>query len=271
MGMIYSLIALGITLIFSIMKTINFAHGQLYMLGGYSTFYLNIQYGVNYYVSLLLTLIIMFVVGAGLQRGFFRYLRGQELPSLLLSLAIAMGLEAAALLIFGPMNKGIPPQIPRVLSFGFVKLSGTRLFVVIVSASLFLALSLFVGRVKVGQAMRALAQDSIAASLQGIDINRMSWLGFGIGSALAGVAGGLLVPIYYLQPAIGTPMLIKCFLVMVLGGLGSILGCLVGAFILSFIESIGVFFLPGNVALICAFSIVIILLIFRPRGILGRE
>jgi len=271
LGLIYSLIALGITLIFSIMKTINFAHGQLYMLGGYAAFYLTMRYHTNYYVALPITMAIMFLVGALLERTLFRHLRGQELPSLLLSLAIAMGLEAAALVVFGPLNKGIPPPITHVFSVGLVRLSGTRVFVIIVSALLFLGLSYFVARVKAGQAMRALAQDPEAACLQGIDINRMSWLGFAIGSALAGAAGGLLVPVYYLQPAIGTPMLIKCFLVMVLGGLGSIPGCLVGALILGFTESIGTFFFPGNIALIFAFTVVIIFLTFRPQGILGRE
>lgn len=271
LGFIYSLFALGITLIFSIMKTMNFAHGQLYMLGGYSTFYLHVQYGVNYYLALPLTMVILFAVGAALERGLFRHLRSQELGSLLLALGIAMALEAGALIVFGPLNKGIPPTMPEVFQIGFVRLSGTRLFVIIVSAALFLALLFFVNRVKAGQAMRALAQDREAASLQGINVNRISWVGFGIGSALAGAAGGLLVPIYYLQPAIGMPMLLKSFLVMVLGGLGSILGCLIGAFIFAFIESLGVFFLPGNIALIVAFTLVILLLVFRPQGILGHE
>jgi len=253
------------------MKTINFAHGQLYMLGGYATFYLSVQYHVNYYIALPLTMAIMFLLGAALERTLFRHLRGQELPSLLLSLGIAMGFEAAALLVFGPLNRGIPPPIAHVFSICDVRLSGTRVFVIIASTILFLGLTYFVKRVKAGQAMRALAQDPETASLQGIDINRMSWLGFGIGSALAGAAGGLLVPIYYLQPAIGTPMLIKCFLVMVLGGLGSIPGCLVGALMLGFTESIGTFFFPGNIAMIFAFTVVIIFLIFRPQGLLGRE
>jgi branched-chain amino acid transport system permease protein len=182
-----------------------------------------------------------------------------------------MGLEAAALLFFGPLNKGIPPPIKKVFSIGNVRFSGTRVLVIMVSAFLFIALTYFVARVKTGQAMRALAQDPEAASLQGIDVNRMSWLGFALGSALAGAAGGLLVPIFYLQPAIGTPMLIKCFLVMVIGGLGSIPGCLVGAMVLGFTESLGTFFFPGNVALIFAFTVVIIFLLFRPQGIMGRE
>jgi branched-chain amino acid transport system permease protein len=271
LGLIYSLIALGITLIFGIMKTINFAHGQLYMLGGYATFYLSVRYHVNYYLVLPISMALLFLLGAILEKTLFRHLRGQGLPSLLLSLGIAMGLEAAALLLFGPLNKGIPPPIRQIISIGGVRFSGMRVFAILVSAFLFIALSYFVTRVKIGQAMRALAQDPEAASLQGIDVNRMSWMGFAIGSSLAGAAGGLLVPIFYLQPAIGTPMLIKCFLVMVIGGLGSIPGCLVGAMILGFTESMGTFFFPGNIAPIFAFTVVIIFLLFKPQGIMGRE
>lgn len=271
LGLIYTLIALGITLIFSIMKIVNFAHGQIYMLGAFAVYYFYAQWHIHYLLSLVLAAITTAALGAVLERTIFRPLRGQELPCLLLSLGLALLLEGGALLLFGEKDKGVPPPFAGTINLWGVHFGMDRLVIIILSLVLLFGLFIFIQKFKAGRAIRALAQDLEAATLQGVDINRMSWLGFGLGCMLAGLSGGLLVPVYWVSPFIGGTAVVKAFIVMVLGGLGSIPGTVLGGLILGFIESFGQQFLPGTWAMAIAYILVIVMILVRPRGLMGKE
>ncbi len=271
LGLIYTLIALGITLIFSIMKIVNFAHGQIYMLGAFAIFYFYARWHINYILSLLLAAVCIAALGAALEHFLFRRLRGQELPCLLLSLGLALLLEGLALIVFGEKDMGVPPPFPGAVNVLGVHFGMDRLLIIFLSLILLLALFIFIQKFKAGRAIRALAQDPEAATLQGVDINRMSWFGFSIGCMLAGLSGGLLVPVYWVSPFIGGPAVVKAFIVMVLGGLGSIPGTVLGGLILGSIESFGQQFLPGTWAMAIAYILVVLMILIRPRGLMGKE
>ncbi len=271
LGLAYTLLALGFTLIFSIMGVVNIAHGDLYMLGGFMTYYLFGKLNFNYALVLILILIVMGGLGAGLERGFFRRLRGQSFSGpMILSLGLLLLIEGLALVIFGEREKGVPAVTTSVISIWGVSFGAARLIVMVVSLVLLVLLFLFLGRVKSGQGMRALSQDAEAAFLQGININRMSMLAFAIGVALAGVAGALLCPISFVSYSVGSYLIMKCFVVVVVGGLGSMPGCLVGGLILGFVESFSLVYLPSDVSYLLIFTMVLIILLIRPQGIMGK-
>jgi len=271
LGMTYALLSLGFTLTFSIMGVVNIAHGALFMLGGFVTYYLYGVYGLNYFLTLVIVIVALGGFGMLIERFLFRRLRGQGFAGLMiLSLGLLLFLEGAALLVFGEREKGIPDPISGVISLGGVSFGASRLLVLVVSGLLILALFYFLRHTKRGQAMRALAQDPETAYLQGIDINRMSMLSFAIAAALGGVAGGLLCPISFVSYSIGSSIIIKCFVVVVLGGLTSITGCLIGGLILGFIESFVLGYLPSYLTYLIIFSLVLAVLLIRPQGIIGR-
>jgi branched-chain amino acid transport system permease protein len=272
LGLNYSLLALGFTLIFSIMGVVNVAHADLYMIGGFITYYLYGVYHINYFIVLLLILVALGCFGASLERFFFRRLRGQGFAGpMILSLGLLLFLEGIALILFGEREKGVPSPFSGVISLGGVSFGAERLVILIIALFLLFALFYFVGRVKSGQAMRALAQDAEAAYLQGININRMSMLSFAIGVGLAGVAGGLLTPVSFVSYSIGSYLILKCFIVVVLGGLGSMPGCLVGGLLLGFIETFSLAYLPSHVSYLIIFGLVLLVLLVRPQGIMGRS
>ena len=272
LGLSYSLLALGFTLIFSIMGVVNIAHADLYMLGGFLTYYLFGVYHINYFVVLIIVLLVLGCFGAVLERFLFRRLRGQGFAGpMILSLGLLLLIEGAALLIFGEREKGIPSPFPGIIKVAGVSFGAERLMILVVSALLLIGLFWFVGRVKSGQAMRALAQDAEAAYLQGININRMSMLSFAIGVGLAGVAGALLSPLSFVSYSIGSYLILKCFIVVVLGGLGSMPGCLVGGLMLGFIETFSLTYLPSHQSYLIIFGLVLVVLLIRPQGIMGRS
>jgi branched-chain amino acid transport system permease protein len=272
LGMTYTLLALGFTLIFSIMGVVNIAHADLYMLGGFITYYLFGVYHINYFVVLLIVIVCLGGFGAGLERFLFRRLRGQGFAGpMILSLGLLLLIEGLALLVFGEREKGVPSPVKGVINLGGISFGAERLVILAVAIVLLVGLFYFVGRVKIGQAMRALAQDAEAAYLQGININKMSMLSFAIGVGLAGVSGALLTPVSFVSYSIGSYLILKCFIIVVLGGLGSMTGCLVGGLILGFIEAFSLTYLPANLSYLIIFGVVLLVLVIRPQGIMGRS
>ncbi len=271
LGIIYSLIALGLTLIIAIMRIVNFGHGQLYMLGAFGLFLFFKVLHVNFFSSLVISIVLVALLGVMLERLFFRPLRGNELGCMLLSLGLALMLESAALVIFGEDDKGLGAPFSGSFELGGLFLAKDRVVAVVVSLVTIIGLFLFLHRTKMGRAIRAFAQDNEAAVLQGINIDRLSWTGFGIGSGLAALAGGLLAPIYWINPFIGGDAIISAVVVMVIGGLGSIPGTLVGGLLLGAINSFGSQFLPGTWAQAISYSVVVLVLMVRPRGLMGQS
>lgn len=273
LGLIYCLVALGITLIFSIMGVLNFAHGQMYMIGGFVIYYFYGRFNFNYFFSLLICVIILGVIGGISYQVFFRRTIHTVKHSdsiILLALGLSLILEEGALLLFKEKTRGVPPVVEGVFKIGNIYLVYQRIFMMIMALILILALLYLVHKTKLGIAMRALAQDKEGALLQGINVHTVSIIGFAIGSILAGLAGGLLTPTLAISSGVGAKMTLKSFTVMMLGGCGNVPGAIIGGFLLGFIEGIGNSYLPGAVVHLIIFSLLVLILIIRPQGIMGR-
>ncbi len=270
LSLVYILMSLGLTLVFSIMRMINFAHGELYMLGGLSVYYLYGQLGLNYWVGILGAIVLMFFFGLLLERIIFRPLRHDMLAACLASLGVGMMLQTGALLLFGEEEKAVPSLVKGTFQLGSVSISNERLLIVLVSVAITFSLILFIKKSKTGQVLQAVAQNPESASLQGINVTRMTAVGFGIACALAATAGGIISPLVYVSPYMGVEPVLKAFIVVIMGGLGSLVGAVIAGFVLGFVEqfSLTIF---GFVGHIFGFIIIMVLLLFRPRGFMGRD
>jgi branched-chain amino acid transport system permease protein len=267
------LIALGLTLIFGILNFLNFAHGQMYMLGGFAVYYVYGIFGVNYFVALVACALILFVIGFLFETFFFRRvlrIATREENSMLLAVGTALLLENLALFAFGEKQRGVPPVVTGVYQIFGAYLPASRLLVLVLSVLLVIALLLFVQYTKPGRAMRAVAQDKEVTLLMGVDVNRISALGFGIGAAFAGLAGGLLITTSAINSGIGTAISIKAFIMIMIGGAGVVAGAILGGVVLGFAEAIGSALIPGSITYLLIFIAMIVFLILRPQGIMGK-
>jgi branched-chain amino acid transport system permease protein len=271
LGMLYILVAVGLTLVYSILDIVNFAHGEFYMFGGFISYVLFGQLHVNYFLTILAALFSVGLFSVLVEKLVFKPFRGQLLPAFIVSLGLIWIFRESVRFIFGNWDKAIPVAFPGIIHIGSISFSFERLIVTIVGAVLILGLHLFIQYTNWGRAMRAVAQDRDAASLQGINIDFICSLAFGIGCGLAAVAGVLLGSVYYASASAGAQMILKAFLIIILGGLGSIPGCLLGGLILGFIESFGNTFINVPTVTIITFVLVFILLLFRPKGLLGYD
>jgi branched-chain amino acid transport system permease protein len=269
LAVVYILVALGLTLIFSILDVINFAHGEFYMLGGFVTYYVFAVFGVNYFATLVLAVIAVGAAGVVAERIVFRHLRGKTLNAFIVSLGLLWVLQASAQVAFGVLDKSVPSAVSGIVRvFGFI-ISRERLVVIVTASALMVALYAFLKLTRTGQAMRAVAQDADAAALQGIDIEKMSALGFGIGCALAGAAGALLAPVFAVSPTMGALPVVKAFIIIIVGGMGSLPGAVLGGLLLGAVEGIGTLFMSSAAVNMLGFLVVIAILLVRPRGLFG--
>jgi branched-chain amino acid transport system permease protein len=269
----YALIALGITLIFGILGILNFAHGQMFMIGGFMVYYVYAIFGLPYLLALATAAAVLGLIGVAFEVLFFRRvlrIAKREENSMLLAVGTALLLENIALFAFGEKQRGVPPLIGGVYRIGDAFLPTGRLLVVVLAIVLIAALLLFVQYTKPGRAMRALAQDREATLLMGVDVDRISALGFGIGAMLAGLAGGLLITISAVNAGIGTVTSIKAFIMIMVGGAGVVAGAILGAIVLGFAEAIGYALIPGSITYLLIFVGLILFLIIRPQGIIGK-
>lgn len=273
LSLIYILTALGLSLVFSIMSMINFAHGEAYMLGAFMVYYVFDQWHAPYFLALVASMVVAAILGLLLERLIFRPLTGKPgalLVSSLASLGVGLMLANGAMVVFGQTDKGVAPVVSGILRLSGFALPYEKVLLIIVGAILTAALILAIKYSKAGRALQAIAQDRDAAALMGININRLNAAGFALATALAGAAGGLIAPIFFIHPFMGQDAVLKAFIIVILGGMGSLPGAVLAGFFLGFIESFGLSTI-GYPANIVGFAIVILFLIFRPRGILGRE
>jgi branched-chain amino acid transport system permease protein len=269
----YALIALGITLIFSIMNILNFAHGQMFMIGGFMTYYVYAGAHLPYIVGLVVAALVVGLVGLIFQIFFFRRVRRiatREENSMLLAVGTSLVLENIALSAFGEKQRGVPPVVNGVYHLGSAFLPASRLLVVGVSLLLIAALLLFVQYTKPGRAMRALAQDREVTFLMGVNVERVSAMGFAIGAGLAGLAGALIVTISGVNAGIGTDVSTKAFIMIMIGGAGVFTGSILGAVALGCTEAVGYALIPGSITYLLIFLALILFLIIRPQGIMGK-
>ena len=265
---LYVLIALGLNLILGIMHIVNFAQGTIFMLAALALFIFNVSLGLNYFLAGLLSVMSMAVLGLVLERLFFRRLRGQFLPSLVMSLGLLLAIEGIAWLNFGIVSQAVPPLFPGVVRFLGASVSEERLVIIGGSLILIAGLFLFIRYTRAGKAIRAVEQDPEGAMLQGIDLDDITRLVFVVSFVLTAVAAVLVAPTMAIDPSIGETPLLKGLVIIVLGGMGSVTGTLLGGFIIGFTESIiGTFYDPVAASLV-SFLFLMGILIVKPSGLL---
>lgn len=267
-GANYILLGLGLTVIFSIMNVLNFAHGEIYMLGSFFVFYLCSLFHLNYIISIVGAMIATGILGLILERILFRPLKGNLVASVIIAISLISLLQTSAQLIFGKLGKGLPEFISGTVHVLNFNISNDRIFAFVISIVLLAITYVFVYKTKQGKAMQAVAQDKDAAALQGITINRIGPLGFFIGCALAGAAGAITAPIQGIYATSGGPVLNASLSIIILGGLGSIPGAAIGGLILGLIVSYGQTYL-GYVSSILPFLIIVLVLLFKRTGLMG--
>ncbi|MGH7210033.1 MAG: branched-chain amino acid ABC transporter permease [Acetobacteraceae bacterium] len=266
---IYVLIALGFTLLFGIMRVVNFAHGAFAMLGGYALFYLYGVFKLPYIVAVPLSAAIVAVASLVLEALVFRWFYQKMLQSMIGLLGLNLAIVFSAVLIWDVYQRSIPPAFAGVIQLGGLILPADRLMVIGIAAVVLAAFWVFMTRTRYGLAMRATAQDVEIAQSQGIDTRTIYRLAFLIAIFMTALAGELYAQIYSLSPFMGDRPLLVAFVVVILGGMGSIPGAALGGVILGFAESFLATFYGASVSSFASFGVVILLLIVRPWGLLG--
>ena len=273
LGMNYALMALGLTLIFAIMGVLNFAHGQMYVLGGFVMYTAFRVFGWGYLAGLVAAVASLVLVGLFFERFFFRRavrLSSREESTMLLAAGTALLLESLILLFFGEKQRGMPPIVMGVYEVLGVYIPAGRVAIFAIAAVAVIAFIAFMQYTRPGRALRAIAQDKEITALQGVNVNRYSALGFGIGAGLTGLAGALLVTVLAVNSGLGTSVSIKAFIMVMLGGAGVVSGAIIGAFVLGLSEAIGYAYIPGSMTYLLIFVGLILFLILRPQGIMGK-
>ncbi|GAB6175097.1 branched-chain amino acid ABC transporter permease [Paradesulfitobacterium aromaticivorans] len=271
LGSIYCLVALGLTLIYGIMEVPNFAHGHLYMIGAYVTFFSITVYGLNYWMSALLAGILIAILGVVLERVVFNPLR--HAPSsnkFIAAIGAMMFLEAGARLLWGADFRSIPAIYDKVVSIGGIRITEQRIIVIIAAIILISALNLFLKRTILGASIEAVAQNAEGAKLVGINSKAVAMLTFAIASFLAAIAATLAGPIFLVFPTMGELIIMKAFVIIVIGGMGSIPGSIVGGYILGLAESLGATYVSVDYKDVLAFLVLVLILTVKPTGLFAK-
>jgi len=272
LGLIYALIAIGLTLIFGVMRIIQYAHGEIYMLGAYFLYYWFDKWHLPYWIGFVMSAVVIFFFGAGLQLLLFRPLHGKEmLYSLAVSLALIFIISSAGIIAFGAVVRGISSFVTGQVKLFGAELTYERMVIAGISLVLILALWFLLQRTKIGIAMRAVAEDPETSALQGINNRQIHWVAMGLGSSLAAAAGCLMGTLMFIVPTMGFMATVKAFMIVIMGGLGSVVGALVGGFILGGIDSFLTTLASSEVAYIMGFLFIFVLLVFKPSGLFGQE
>jgi branched-chain amino acid transport system permease protein len=271
-GGAYALLGIGLTLIFGIMNVVNFAHGVLYMFGAYVMYIVTQQFGVSFFMGLPFAVVAGWLLGALIELTLLRPLRGSDVDTTMLVMIGAwIAMQAGALWIWGGVAKSVaPPFSDKPLVLGPVSVSWLWLFVLAAVVVLIGVTYFVIDRTKLGRAMRATFQDESTAALMGVNVNLIYTSTFAIGSSLAAAAGALLGPVYVIFPQMGDLAVAKSFAVVILGGLGSISGAVIGGFALALAEELGAAYVSSGYRDAMGFLIIIAVLLFKPTGLFAR-
>ncbi len=272
-GGVYALIGIGLTLIFGVMRVINFAQGELVMVGMYATFWVFVLLGIDPFVSVVLTMPSLFVLGAVLQRSLInRVLDALPQNQILLTIGIGLVLSNTAMLVFTSDYRILSTSYSSSsVALGAMRLSTPLIYCFLITAAITAALYWFLVKTDVGHAIRATAQDRDAAQLMGVNVRTMGVVAFGLGAALAGAAGALVAPIYYIYPQVGGAFTLKAFVVVVLGGMGSIIGATLGGVLIGVAESVSATYIGSGWKDLCVYVIFLLVLLLKPSGLLGKS
>jgi len=271
LGGIYGLVALGLNLIFGVIRIVNFAHGELVMLGMYGAYLAYSLLGLDAYVSILVVVPALFVVGLVVYRLVLQPLRGESSMQIFATFALVIIFQNVVLAVTRGEGYSVPSRIAgHTLELGDVRVTVSRLAILAAVTLAAVGLHLFLQRTMVGKSIRAVTQDRQAARLMGINVERTFMITFGVGSALAGLAGVLLAPIYTLSPGIGGNFILAAFAVVVLGGLGSVAGAYAGGMIVGIVEAFAGYYIDPELKQAIWFLIFLAVLIVRPSGLFGQ-
>ncbi|KKM10072.1 ABC transporter permease [Clostridiales bacterium PH28_bin88] len=271
-GSIYVLVALGLTMVYGVMEIPNFAHGGLYMLAAYFTLVLSVFSGLNYWLSLLLSAMGLVVIGVAVERLVYNPLRnGPHINYFIAAIGLFYLLDGLALIIWGPEYWQLPVSYDRVISIFGLTLTVQRLVVIFTTVLLLVGLNLFMKKTLVGATIEAMSQDREGAFLVGINADKVAMLTFGISMVLAAMAASLAAPLHLVYPSMGHLVILKAFVILVLGGMGSMPGAIVGGYILGLAESMGATYISMNYKDLVAFAILVIILSIKPTGLFSRE
>ena len=270
-GANYAIIAVGLTIIFGLMNIANFAHGQFYMLGGFATYTLVNAFGINYFAAIILAVVLVTGFGILLDRLIFVRLRSRSLiSSVMVTIGLAILLENVALLIWGARPDAIDTPFSMMpMQVGPLFITEMRVFALVVTLTTIASLHLFLRYSRWGIAVRATFQQPEAAALSGVDVDRLYSLSFGVGAGLAALGGALLGSIFFVYPTMGNLPTLKAFIVVILGGMGSFPGAILGGLLLGLAESFGAYFSSQYKDAI-GFLLVIVVLLLRPDGLFKR-
>ena len=266
---IYMTMAFGMVLVFSILGILNWTHGQLFMLGAFIVFYSTTAAGIPFPVGILLAGLVMAGIGILIKKFIIDHIKG-ELYIGVATLALIFALEGAASLLFTSDDRGLAIILPGVLNLGVVAISYQKTAVIIFTLIVMTAMYFVLNYTKVGLSIRAVAQQPVAASLYGISTARLSLIVMGIGCALAAMAGAIMAPLYPINPFIGRTPMIMALLAIVIGGLGSLTGAIVGGIILGFMHSVIAYYI-SYLSEVVLFGLIILILLVRPQGLFGAS
>ncbi|MBB3808051.1 branched-chain amino acid ABC transporter permease [Pseudochelatococcus contaminans] len=273
-GSMYALIGSGIALVYGTMKVLNLAHGELYMLGGYFTFFLTVQFGLPPYISIPLAVAIAFALGMLIEKLTIEYLIVREnwaFTTIAATLGLSIVLQNAALLIFGERFNTVPYYVQGVMAIGDIRLPWQRVLIFVVALAVIGLFTWLLKYTRLGWSIRATAQDRDAAQVVGIPVRRVYMICFGLAAALGALAAAMLAPINAISPWAGIPVLLKGFVVVVLGGLGSFPGAIAAGLLLGVVEAIGVQLTSSEWRDVISFTLMIAVIWWRPWGLFGKK
>lgn len=272
-GGIYGLMALGLTLIYGVLYIPNFALGHQAMIGAYITFFLVTLYRVNYFLAIAIAMVALAALGLAIERVVFRPIKdAPHVNAFIAAFGLIFLIESSSLIAWGATYRKIEtPYETQILTLLGTTLPLQRVMVVAVAVLVIIAIQLFLNRTLAGAALRAVAQQREAALLVGVDGDRVASLAMAVGSALAAAAGGLIGPIFLVFPTMGNLMIVKAFVIIILGGMGSVVGAIVGGFLLGLVESLAAGFISPSFKDLYAFLFLVVVLAIRPTGLFGRR
>jgi branched-chain amino acid transport system permease protein len=271
LGGVYAIISVGLTLIFGIVRVVNFAHGELLMGSMYVTYLASKHLGLHPYVSALPLVLLFFAVGALIQRLIIQpLLDADSHVQIFATVGLSTALMNLALLVFGANMQSVPPSAAQgAFQLGSLRIVTTQLVMFVVSIAVVAALHVFLQRTFLGRAIRATAQNRMAAAVMGVDVKRIYVVTFGLGTACVALAGALLTPSYPVFPTIGTYFVLTAFVVVVLGGMGSLYGAFLGAMIIGLVDGLSGYYIGPDLKEVVYFVLFLAILVTRPTGLLG--
>ena len=271
-GGVYAVVSIGLTLVFGVMGIVNFAHAEFLTIGMFVAFFVWKLFGLDPLFGAFIAFIVVFVLGAILQRVLIRpVLKAPAVAQIFLTVGMLIVLENGSLMLFGSEFKSVHTSYQTAsVRLGPLFLSVPYLLAFMMACGSGTAVWWFLQKTSYGRAIRATAQDPIAATLSGINADRMHWIAFGLGTALTAFGGAVILPYFTLSPSVGSQFVVLMFTVVVLGGLGSVTGCMIGGLLVGIIQSLSTLFFPMQLQNLILFLLFIAMLSFRPTGLSGK-